>query len=246
MERESNASVNKVRHNKPPPRRHHFKPRGGQRFRKLYRPKQTTTCWNCWGPFPHRNNHCPAKDKTCYACKNTGHLEKMCRSKDIHKPSTMQVKAIDSTTFSQNDSDSDYCYGIRTQSEVNSLKGPFVKAKLNDCEVKLLVDSGSSVDILDETTHRRIGKPKLRKGKMTLTPYGGKGEIKVIGTCDLAMETSRSYSMRQFHVVEGEGGSLLGYPTANQLKILTVVNKIYSIYMKMLPRKFQLYLPTAL
>mgnify|MGYP005949847963 CR=1 FL=1 len=64
---------------------------------------------------------------------------------------------------------------------------------------------------------------------MTLTPYGGKGEIKVIGTCDFVMETSKSYSMIPFHVVEGDGGSLLGYPTADQLKILTVVNKIDSV-----------------
>lgn len=153
----------------------------------------------------------------------------MCRSKDRHKPSTTQVKAIDSTTFSQDNSDSDYCYGIRTQSEVNSLKGPFVKAKLNDYEVKLLVNRGSSVNILDETTHRRIGKPKQRKGKTTLTLYGGKCDIKVISICDLAIETCKSNSMIPFYVVEGEGGSLLGYPTADQLEILTVVNKIDSV-----------------
>lgn len=153
----------------------------------------------------------------------------MCRSKDRYKPSTTQVKTVDLTTISQDDSDSDYCYGIRTQSEVNSLNGPFVKAKLNNCEVKLLVDSESSVNILDATTHKRIRKQKLRKGKTTLTPYGGKGEIKVMGTCDLAMETSKSYSMIPFHVVEGEGGSILGYPTADQLKILTVLNKIDSL-----------------
>lgn len=85
------------------------------------------------------------------------------------------------------------------------------------------------MNILDETTHRRIGKPKQRKGKTTLTLYGGKCEIKVNGTCDLAMETSKSYSMIPFHVVEGEGGSLPEYPTADQLEILTVVNKIDSV-----------------
>lgn len=37
MERESTVSVNKA--------------------------KQTTTCCNCRGPFPHRNNHCPAKPR---------------------------------------------------------------------------------------------------------------------------------------------------------------------------------------
>ena len=59
--------------------------------------------------------------------------------------------------------------------------------KLNDFDVKLLLDSGSSVNILDEMTYRKIGKPKLRKGKAVLTPYGGNGTIKVIGTCDLTL-----------------------------------------------------------
>lgn len=85
----------------------------------------------------------------------------MCRSNDAHKPLTMQVKAIDSSTISQDDSDSDYCYGIRTLIEVNSHNGPFVEAKLNF--LKLLLDSRSSVNILDETTQRRVGRPKLQR-----------------------------------------------------------------------------------
>lgn len=104
------------------------------------------------------------------------------------------MKTVDLTTISQDDSDSDYCYGIRTQSEVNSLKGPFVKAKLNNCEVKLLVDSESSVNILDATTHKRIRKQKLRKGKTTLTPYGGKGEIKVMVKAVRFLDTRRQIS----------------------------------------------------
>jgi hypothetical protein len=42
--------------------------------------------------------------------------------------------------------------------------------KFNDLEVKLLLDSGTSVNILDEITYKKIGKPKLRKGKAVLAP----------------------------------------------------------------------------
>lgn len=51
-----------------------------------------------------------------------------------------------------NSSDDGYCYGVRlndTTEHVRAVKGPYIIANANDTPVRLLVDSGSSVNILD-------------------------------------------------------------------------------------------------
>ena len=91
----------------------------------------------------------------------------------------------------------------------------------------MLVDSGSSVNILDEEDYTKVGRPRLRKKNKSreLVPYGG-GKIPVLGTCDLILETKKTYDVFTFYVVKGVNGSLLGYPTAASLKIIKVVNSI--------------------
>ncbi|KAK3085057.1 hypothetical protein FSP39_023610 [Pinctada imbricata] len=124
-----------------------------------------------------------------------------------------------------------YCYGIKIEGElmVNKIEGPFVDVKVNEVKSKFLVDSGSSVNILDETDYVKIGRPKLRSKdkKNKLVPYGG-GKISVLGTCDLKVETEKTYDVVTFYVVKGKGGSLLGFPKANKLNIIKVVNSVHT------------------
>lgn len=60
-----------------------------------------------------------------------------------------------------------------------------------------------------------------------MTPYGVSGTIKIIGrpTGDVALENSKLYSMTTFHVVSGKCGSLIGYSTANQLGMLSILKR---------------------
>ena len=37
-------------------------------------------CRNCVGPWPHNNNICPAKGKSCLNCGKSNHFAKVCRS----------------------------------------------------------------------------------------------------------------------------------------------------------------------
>ena len=87
------------------------------------------------------------------------------------------------------------------------------------------------MNILDEADYAKIGKPALqeRNARGKLVPYGGVGSIKVIGTCDLKLETGESYDATNFHVVKGRSGSLLGYPVASRMNIIKVISKIDDI-----------------
>ncbi|CAB4020397.1 PREDICTED: uncharacterized protein LOC107336737 [Paramuricea clavata] len=40
----------------------------------------SSECRNCGGPWPHNNNICPAKGKSCLNCGKSNHFAKVCRS----------------------------------------------------------------------------------------------------------------------------------------------------------------------
>ncbi|XP_062608955.1 uncharacterized protein LOC134270725 [Saccostrea cucullata] len=112
----------------------------------------------------------------------------MCRNK---KPQKVRLVNKEDNNQDYSDSDSDgYCYGVKltgcTES-INTVRGSYVTVNLNDKKLKLLADSGSSVNILDETDYEKIGKPALHKGKThgKSVPYGVKDTIKVLGTSDV-------------------------------------------------------------
>jgi hypothetical protein len=78
-----------------------------------------------------------------------------------------------------------------------------------------------SVNLLDQKIHDRIGAPKITRGKNpNLLPYGDGSSIKVMGQCKLTVETKHSINYDTFYVVEGNHGSLLGYPLATNLVLL--------------------------
>ena len=60
----------------------------------------------------------------------------------------------------------------------------------------MLVDSGSSVNILDEEDNAKVGRPQLREKNKNreLVPNGG-GKIPVLGICDLMLETKKSFDV---------------------------------------------------
>ena len=106
----------------------------------------------------------------------------MCAEQKGQRP--RKVNSVDERVRDESDdSDDSYCYGI-TYSEtvnkkVNSVRGPFTEVKVNNTPITLLADSGSSVNILDETDYRKIGRPKVRKMKRgKLVPYGGQNSLK--------------------------------------------------------------------
>ena len=199
--------------------------RGGSVAQRKTQTSRNTTCYKCGGTYPHKDRPCPARNVKCHKCKRTGHFKKMCTTQNAH-----EVKGVAEANEASESDDDDYCYGVKLKEGgiVRSVKGPYVDVKINNANMKLLVDSGSSVNILDETGYSKVGKPKINPKQRDggkLVPYG-EGKITVLGTCNLKMETDKAYDVVRFYVVRGNSGSLLGFPTADQLNIIKVVNKV--------------------
>ena len=95
--------------------------------------------------------------------------------------------------------------------------------KINDTSCKVMVDTGSVANILDEAMYKKIGKPQLsNSGQRRLCPYGGVQPLKVLGCCSLTVETKKKIQVHEFQVVLGDWGALLGYDTASDLGLVKV------------------------
>ncbi|KAK3105801.1 hypothetical protein FSP39_006028 [Pinctada imbricata] len=184
----------------------------------------TKSCFNCGGRYPH-NGPCPAKGQQCHKCHQMDHFKKVCKGRG-----SGHVRSVEEDPDSEAGSDDSYCYVVRFSEteDVCAVKGPYTKVKVNGVELTLLAESGSSVNILDESSYCKVGKPKLakmRKGK--LVPYGGGNSLKVLGICTVQIETKDRIDATDFHVVKGQNlGSILGFPTASKLSIINIVNHI--------------------
>ena len=109
---------------------------------------------------------------------------------------------------------------------VVSTKTPKVNVTVTEKQCRFLLDTGATVSLLDQKIHDRIGAPKLTREKNpNLLPYGGGSSIKVMGQCKLTVETKQSINYKTCYVVEGNYGSLLGYPLATKLGLDKIINQ---------------------
>ena len=89
-------------------------------------------------------------------------------------------------------------------------KQPTVSVKLQGTTVNLIIDTGASVNILDESTFEKLEcKPALHKSRTRSYGYGCKKPMTVLGTFHLAVETKDKIADALFFVIEGQGNASL-------------------------------------
>ena len=175
---------------------------GGREKEKVKKPEKP--CQGCGKG--HWKSDCPFKDAECYLCKRTGHISKMCYSKN--KPNTSNFKSK-SKSVSSVEARSAGNYGPRENVLPNKdsslLKSGeyiftnesgrdcpmdcnddsyYVTLNLNNCsEVKFQVDTGAARTLMSEQEfYRSFPKytPQLFPTKTELKKYGG-SKIPVCG-----------------------------------------------------------------
>ena len=91
----------------------------------------------------------------------------------------------------------------------------------------MMIDTGASVNVMDEATYAQIRKPTLvRQRGPRIMPYGGGTSLNVLGVCDVTIESKSAIQCHRFHVVKGAHRSLIGFSAAQELGIVNIVNKI--------------------
>ena len=195
------------------------KPTARQRDSKPRENSRETQCRYCGGTYPHTSS-CPAKGKTCHFCKKPNHFQKMCKKKRQTKQLSVKkpVHEVNVQVDSQNIDGDDYLYSI------NCNKSPKQTLQVNGVTCRFLLDTGASVNVLDEATYQKLGKPFLeRSDTPRLVPYGGGKRLKVAGSCVMTVEWKNLSQSHKFFVVKGNSGPLLGYPACHSLGLVQIV-----------------------
>ena len=198
--------------------------------RKSYQPSRQKNgkCYNCGGSYPHKNSDCPAKGKTCNNCGKANHFAKICysRSHSVRKPTKYSKKHVNPVSKqpgcevqSTSDSDCDYLYAFDNKDQSRTL----ITAKVNDFQCKLLVDTGASVNVLDEATYNSLPfTTKLGKTSVKIYPYNSHSPVELLGKFQATVETKNRITVATFYVTKGTSGSILGCDTSHELGLVTL------------------------
>ena len=95
--------------------------------------------------------------------------------------------------------------------------------KINHSNLPVIIDSGSTLNILDEKLYINI-KPSLPLATSTtkIFAYGSKQPLPLLGTFKATVTANRQQTTAKFHVTKGSSGTLLGKKTAEYLDLLRV------------------------
>ena len=117
-----------------------------------------------------RDLTCPARGKTGSNCGGINHFAAVCKSKSSV---TSRVRLVQPVSGDESDDEPAYAFHLPDSSN----RGPTIKATLGGVDMEILVDSGATKNIVDETTwewlnqNRIACESKVAHKKQRLYPY---------------------------------------------------------------------------
>ena len=173
-----------------------------------------------WSILAPRNSHCHAKGQTCHKCSKPNHYARVCRGSvpSSRQPSNPDQLASKNTckqnirnvghqegTFndSSSSSDDEYSYSCVNAKQT---KMPTAKVKINNVNVTMIIDTGASVNIIDEQTFARVNANKNIRMQRTCTKifaYGSEQHLPALGKFEM---TIKRITASTIHVVKGNYG----------------------------------------
>ena len=132
-------------------------------------------------------------DAECHSCKKKGHLAQVCR-KSTHgriqnqsKRSNhwqQQYRTTHQVEAEEDISDSSDCYQLSTLQAEAQTKPLTMTVKANNCDLKMEVDTGASLQVISEATYQSLlaaeSKPPLKPTDIKLHTYT-KESLQVLG-----------------------------------------------------------------
>ena len=131
----------------------------------------------------------------------------------------------------RNSSEEEYTLSISNspKNRAAARKSPMTTILINNINSKFMIDTGTSVNVMDEATYAIIRNPTLvRHRGPHIRPYGGGTSLNGLGICDVTIESKSAIQCHRFHVIKGAHGSLIGFAAAQELGLVNIVNKISS------------------
>ena len=196
-------------------------------------PSKTNTCRNCGGEWPHTNSPCPAKNKACRKCNKLNHFAKVCRSGNLsqysakqqhqRRPSRNNIRPVhtpanDNQSSSESSDSEGYCYAVKT----NPRKSPITKLKINNQKVQFTVDTGSTINLINEDTFKQLGNIPLQKTHIKAYPFNSTAPVRMKGKFQTLVESRKRITVATIYVTAEDGGCLLSNDTAQELGLISL------------------------
>ena len=195
-------------------------------------------CKYCGHQTPHKGR-CKARGATCYKCKKKGHFSVVCQSKP-YKQYNKPVEQLQQSASSE-DEDPQASYKFdhlswkldqvstgKVVSPPSSEYNTLVTIRIQDQRLKVQVDSGAEVNVMDYATYQAIHKrPPLRNTSAKLKPYGSK-PLPVKGCFKTTVRANGQEVKTTFYVTQQSASTpIIGKYTAFDLDILKInVNEL--------------------
>lgn len=182
----------------------------------------SNNCRNCGRKWPHDGGQqaCPARGKECRKCGKSNHFAKFCKSQvqeTKDRSDRPRRKPLHQVSANDSQSETEYVYSI------NGVGLPYTTVHIQDTEVRVLIDSGASINIIDESSFNHLKtKPQLHKSKAHIVAYGAQEAVQCLGTFSCRVRIGNAHTQAQFYVTRGSDGNLLGCETARALKAITI------------------------
>ncbi|KAK7105707.1 hypothetical protein V1264_012941 [Littorina saxatilis] len=183
-------------------------------------------CFRC-GMDSHfaSDEQCPARGKKCRSCSLVGHFSRCCKTKRKDKPKNSSVRRVaghaeDSDSTSSDSDESTFAVH-------NAVKQNMTSITCGGVDLKVMIDSGASCNIIGKSTWKKLKEKQIRytaKGKTDkkLFVYGSAVPLKLKGKFQTEVSFGPKNIMTEFIVLDGEGESLIGLKTAQDLGVLQI------------------------
>ena len=185
--------------------------------------RKPLTCYHCGGSYPHQTK-CPAIGKTCLFCGKMDHFSNVCLSKArSSRDNNSRVNNI--TAEIQDESiaipkKEDELFAISSTTST-----PTLIVFINDTPVNMKIDTGASVNILDEATYNALKPiPQLRERHTPIYSYNSSQALPVLGTFNTTLRYKNHTAQAEFVVIKGSSGNLLSYKSCTELELIKIVH----------------------
>ena len=137
-----------------------------------------------------------------------------------YKPFCEKWKVASLGTGYSSEDEYEYAYTINY---IESKKPPMCQVQVNGKAVEM-IDTGASVNLLDEATFHRIycGNKLSEHAHSKIYSYGSDTPLPLAGTLSTTIKSSSNSTTTQLHIVKGNMGNLLHYNTAQKLGLITI------------------------
>ena len=167
-------------------------------------------CFRCGKKyFVGHQKECKANGKTCYKCQKKNHLAFCCRSFSKTPYRTIQqVKEINnknkSESSSENELEEALALTFSSKQRGQSYKTKSINVLAENVIIKMIIDLGSSVNLIDINTFERIKNHNpnllLKKSSTVIFPYAST-RLKLIGCLKAEIEVKNKITTNKTHVV---------------------------------------------